>query len=185
MAGGRDYDAERLKELVLHIADRSLTDPRFGKTKLNKILFFSDFTAYLLFGRSITGATYQHLPQGPCPHQMLPVLAALQEENAVLIKEEQIYGGVIQHRIMGLREPSLMSFKPDEIGMVDHVINVLAPLTNTEVSEFSHDTCTWRITAEYQEIPYGAAVFSSDAPTDEDMEWLRGVASSRAAVAET
>jgi hypothetical protein len=31
--------------------------------KLNKLLFFSDFTAYLLFGESITGQEYQKLDQ--------------------------------------------------------------------------------------------------------------------------
>ena len=58
MAGGREYDAGKLGELIVYIVENSLGDPYFGKTKLNKILFAADFEAYRQRGRSITGADY-------------------------------------------------------------------------------------------------------------------------------
>ena len=36
----REYDRDRLERLSLYIASRSANDPKFGKTKLAKILFF-------------------------------------------------------------------------------------------------------------------------------------------------
>jgi hypothetical protein len=38
VAGGREYDADRFKELVLYIAWITQDDPRFGRTKLAKTL---------------------------------------------------------------------------------------------------------------------------------------------------
>ena len=50
---------KKLRELILYICDKSKNHPKkLGMVKLNKILFFSDFTAYLRHGSSITGAKY-------------------------------------------------------------------------------------------------------------------------------
>lgn len=182
MAGGRPYDADKFKELIVYVADRSQDDPRFGKTKLNKILFFSDFTAYGTQGKSITGADYQHLPQGPCPHQLMPALSALKSEGAAIVRGESTYGGT-QQRVIALRDPRLDNFTSQEIAVVGRVLDRLRPLTNTEVSELSHETVAWQVTAENDEIPYGAALFSSDLPSEEDLAWLREVATNRGAVA--
>ena len=48
-------DDRKMKELILYLAARSEDDPRFSSTKLNKLLFYCDFTAYRQLGRSITG----------------------------------------------------------------------------------------------------------------------------------
>ena len=57
-------DNERkLAELILYISQRYATDPNFGMVKLNKALYFPDFSAYASWGETITGAEYQHLPE--------------------------------------------------------------------------------------------------------------------------
>ncbi len=169
MAGGIQYNQDKLQELILYVSARSLSDPRHGMTKLNKILFFSDFGAFRQLGRSITGAEYQHLPQGPCPHQLIPALKALGDD----IKEipEQTYAGT-QRRLVPLRDPDLSLFTGAEIAVVENVLSELRPLTNKQVSDLSHDTMAWRLTDLKQEIPYGMALLSSDEPTLEDLEWL-------------
>ncbi|MEP6936295.1 MAG: type II toxin-antitoxin system antitoxin SocA domain-containing protein [Nitrospirota bacterium] len=56
------------------IAHKGKTDPRLGSVKLNKLLYYADFTAYRNLEKAITGAEYQHLPEGPardtdCQHR--------------------------------------------------------------------------------------------------------------------
>jgi Protein of unknown function (DUF4065) len=102
MSGGRDYDQERLAELIVYIADRLIGDPRFGATMLNKVLFFADFEAYRRTGQSITGAVYQHLPQGPCAHQLLPAIQSLGSD--VVWKETNTYAGK-QKQLIALAQP--------------------------------------------------------------------------------
>jgi len=181
MAGSRDYDSSKLEELIVYVADCSYGDARFGKTKLNKILFFSDFEAYRQLGTSITGATYQHLPWGPAPHQMVPCLDALQRGNAVLLRGEGTFVGT-QERVVALRDAKLDDFSAEEIAIVNRVIDQLRDLTNQEVSDLSHETVAWQVTADYQEIPYGAAVLSAEPPTEDDLMWLGEVANAYATV---
>ena len=173
MAGGTDYSAHKLQELILYIATRSLGDPYFGRTKLNKVLFFSDFDAFRRTGRSITGAVYQHLPQGPCPHQLLPALDGLAGQIAQV--KEPTYAGT-QLRLVALRQANLTTFSGTEIAIVEEVLSELGPLTNTQVSDLSHETVAWRLTESNDEIPYGTAILSSDLPTEDDLRWLEGVA---------
>ncbi len=54
-------DHHKFRELILFIARETKDDRSCGATKLNKILFYSDFRAYEQLGRSITGECYQNL----------------------------------------------------------------------------------------------------------------------------
>ena len=76
-------DDEKFKELVLYIARKSECDPRFGATKLNKLLFFSDFLAFKRLGSPITGQTYFKLDHGPAPRRMLPLKERMQAQVCV------------------------------------------------------------------------------------------------------
>ena len=47
---------ERLGELILYVASKCTEDQLFGATKLNKILWRSDFRAYAKHGEPITAS---------------------------------------------------------------------------------------------------------------------------------
>ena len=59
------YEHNKLKELILYVAGRLAGDRFGGATKLNKVLYFSDFAHVRMHGRPITGAEYQKLENGP------------------------------------------------------------------------------------------------------------------------
>lgn len=160
------------------VAERSQDDPHFGMTKLNKILFFTDFTAYQRTGQSVTGATYQHLDQGPCPQQLIPVIRAL--GDGVRQMEEQTYAGT-QRRLQPTRPADVAMFSGTDISILDEILRLLRPMTARQASDLSHDTMAWRLTKDRQEVPYSTAVLSEEAPTDEDVAWLEGVAHGRLA----
>src|SRR5437763_14433954 len=71
------YSEQKLKELLLYVAERLVDDPEFGSVKLNNVLFYSDFYAYGDFGDPITGSTYIRLERGPAPRQLPEVKARL------------------------------------------------------------------------------------------------------------
>jgi len=56
MAAVTKYDDSKFKELLLYVAEQSVGDPHFGKTKLNKILYYIDFQAHGVLGEPVTGA---------------------------------------------------------------------------------------------------------------------------------
>jgi Protein of unknown function (DUF4065) len=173
MPGNKSYDAQRLRELVVYIARKCLSDARFGKTKLNKILFFADFGAFRTLGQSITGAEYWNLPEGPVPHQLL---VAVGELGPDVYWESEQAGTFVQQRLMARRAASIDLFSGPEIALVDAVIDDLWSMTAKQVSDYSHETMAWRLSRTKQQIPYGTALLSSDEPTDEDVAWLEGVA---------
>jgi hypothetical protein len=47
-------ETKKLQELILYVAKMSEGDPAFGAIKLNKLLFYSDFRAFLDARKSIT-----------------------------------------------------------------------------------------------------------------------------------
>jgi Protein of unknown function (DUF4065) len=153
------YEDEKFRELMLYVARRMEDDPTFGATVLNKVLFFSDFSAYLTLGSPITGATYQKLEYGPAPRRLLPEQQRLIAEGRAVL-QERVRGGRKQRRLVVLDEPKIDGlFKPSEIALVDRVIERLWGRGAVGASDISHtQSVGWRAAELYEDIPY-ASVF--------------------------
>jgi hypothetical protein len=156
-------DERRLAELILYISKKSAHDPRFGAVKLNKILYFSDFLAFGTWGKSITDAEYQHLPNGPAPRRLLPLRRELISQGDLALQSVGLLRGKVQLRTVNLREPNLTLFDGREISLVDGVIDELSGMTADDTSELSHRYIGWKATSEGETIPY-KSVFVSDEP---------------------
>jgi hypothetical protein len=168
----RSSDA-RLRELILYIADRCLTDPGFGAIKLNKLLYFSDFWSYARRGKAITGVEYMGQPQGPVPRRLLPVREEMVEKGEISIREAPI-GRFTQQRIVALREPDLDKlFSPRDIALVDEVIEMFWGKTAKQMSEASHARI-WRLAGtEKGAIPYQSVFISEENADAHDAVRLR------------
>src|SRR5713226_5196074 len=93
---------EKLRELILLIAEWSQADQKFGAIKLNKLLFHCDFSAFLTFGEPITGQEYFALPQGPAPRHLKPIAEKMEKKKELAYRDVQYYGHV-QKRPIALR----------------------------------------------------------------------------------
>jgi hypothetical protein len=160
-----DKEEKCLSELILYISKKMADDLYFGQVKLNKVLFFADFTAYGFLGRTITGVEYQHLSEGPAVRRMLPVQREMREaEKSLVIEPRSIYG-FRQDRPVALRDPDLAQFSGEEIAWVDRWIDTFRPMTATEASRFSHDVVGWQMTDERDTIDPKSVFLSSCDPT--------------------
>jgi hypothetical protein len=155
-------DDTRLRELILYIAERCQYQEKFGATKLNKVLFYSDFLAYAKFGKPITGEEYFKLQYGPAPKRMVPVQEKMERAGDIVIVKRMTRKGP-QTRIIPKREATLSSFKPEEIALVDEIIFELEHKDAEEVSDFSHFFIGWQIAKDKETIPY-ETVFLTDLP---------------------
>ncbi|THJ22385.1 MAG: DUF4065 domain-containing protein [Nitrospira sp. CG24E] len=162
------YNAEKLRELILHIAQKSLSDPRCGAVKLNKLLYYADFTAYRNLGKSITGAEYQHLPEGPAPRGGLPAQDRLKQDGAIEMKYEPSIVGEPLHRIIPKRKPYPI-FSKQERELVNRIIKEFWALTGSELSEKSHKEFGWRLTKLGETIHYRTSWLSSSPLTEEQI----------------
>lgn len=158
-----EYQRDKFIELLLYIAERSETDPRFGETKLNKLLFYSDFVAYRELGRPITGARYQKLQWGPAAIPLLPVQQELIAQGDLVIRTGRL-GPRTQKKPIALRQPDLSQFSGAEVALVDELIAELWDLGALQVSNISHDNPAWQVAAYKEEIPYETAFVESIEP---------------------
>lgn len=164
------FNASKFKELMLYVAERSTADERFGATKLNKILFFSDFLSYGLGGAPITGATYQKLERGPAPKQLKPTAREIVDERSGMFIKRPWFN-YTQTVLIPMRPANRHLFSAEEIDLVDDVIRDLEPRDASEASKLSHDRYEgWQIANIGEVIPYEAVFLSTRKPTSVDIE---------------
>ena len=166
MAAQTKFNGKKFRELLLYIASKSVDDPRFGATKLNKILYYADFAAFRIFGQPITGARYKRLSEGPVPHQLLTERSRLVNNERAMVEKRQYYSGS-QHRLVAVDQPDESIFSHGELRIVDEVIEDLLPLDARGVSDRSHKEPGWLAASDNQTIPYEMALLSSAPPTPE------------------
>jgi hypothetical protein len=159
-----DYQEHKLKELVIYIAKKSEDDPNFGKTKLLKLLAYSDFRAFQRYGRPITGATYIKLEHGPAPRGGGSVLDLLRLGNRIQVIDEDAYG-YTQNRVVAIDEPDPAAFNEAELAIVDEVIERFSHLNNTDIRNLSHrDFVGWDMVDERDPIPYESVFLAPPEP---------------------
>jgi hypothetical protein len=164
------FDEGKLKELILYIARKSENDPNFGKTKLIKLLAWSDFLAYGRMGAPLTGATYQKREFGPAPKQFPGALNLLRAMGRIRQVEEETFS-YTQDRVLALDDPDMSGFTAEQVALVDEVVANFLPWNNTAMSEESHrEFVGWAILEEGDVIPYHTVFLSPAALTDADRQ---------------
>lgn len=150
------YHADKFAEMVLYVAARLRDDRAGGATKLNKVLFFAEFTHLRRHHAVISGCEFQKLAHGPAPRHMLPVRQRLIDSGAAELVEEDFLGRP-QHRLVPSRAANLDLFSGDERQTMEDVLSQLAGMTAAQVSELSHQEPGWRLTEVGETIPYSTA----------------------------
>lgn len=150
------YDARKFAEMVLLVAGRLQDDRAGGSTKLNKVLFFAEFTHLRRHHRVISGCEFQKLPHGPAPRQLLPIRQKLIDSGAAELVEEDFLGRP-QHRLIPSRAANLKVFTDEEIQTIEDVLDQLAGMTGTQVSDLSHQEPGWRLSEVSETIPFSTA----------------------------
>ena len=168
---GSHQTTDRFRELVLYVARETQDDPKCGATKLNKILFYTDFYAYRDLGRSLSGQRYQKLEHGPAPRGIVPAVEAMREAGECAWQHRNHFGYELR-KLVPLREPDLEPFSGREIDLVQRVISELWDLSATEVSDLSHRFVGWQVADHGEDIPYETVFVGEPRPlTQEEERW--------------
>ncbi|WP_158531560.1 Panacea domain-containing protein [Hyphomonas sp. GM-8P] len=166
---------QRFRELVLYICKKCENQEYFGATKLNKILYYSDFAAYQRLELPITGAAYRKLKFGPAPEAMVPIRDEMIENGLVRIDERNYPSNRNEKRLIALREPDVSLFIRAEIEIVDEIIEKFKHKNGTEVSDLSHDI-RWKTVEMNTLMPYDMVWLSDEPVTQEDIKRTRELA---------
>ena len=168
---------EKLCELMLYIADQSLSDRAFGAVKLNKLLWYIDVEAYRKLGRTITGAEYRHLQEGPAPpaNKARDYLVSVGRAEVQRIPT----GKKDQERLVPKQPPKEELFTSEELRLARGIIEKYWNENGTSLSNKTHKEYPYRLTKEKQVIPWELTLISTEPPTKKQIEMGRTIAQKR------
>ncbi len=175
------FDRKRFEALVLYIAHRRREDERFGRTKMAKVLFYSDFSVYQDQGKPLTGATYIRMPFGPFPKALEETENAL-EERGLAVLAHDVEDDYDEKRIIPTKSaPDLRNlFEGWQILVVNDWIDRVGAATATQISEMSHHHPGWLLAKKNGDpIPYETAILPQARPTAYEASRAKEVARGR------
>jgi hypothetical protein len=168
-------DERKFGELILYLAKLSEGDPKCGRTKLNKLLFYVDFRAYERFGAPVSGQCYQKRDFGPTAGSFMPAVRRLEDEQAC-VWVDRSYGGKPLKKLIARREPDVKMFRPEEVDLIHQVVAEFLSFDAREITEKTHLFAGYQAADMDEEIPYNM-VFVDDARplSPEEEAWASSV----------
>lgn len=173
MAGRREFDPVKFKELVLLLAARSEDDPRMSRVKLNKLLYRSDFEAFRLLGRSITGARYVRGEFGPMAAELPAAEKELGRRGLLTWRRERT--GTNEQKIPVATEGAdETQFSKEELAIIARSLDELREYGGKGASDWSHEeSAGWRLKPNGAEITYESGLIDTRPLAPERLEALR------------
>lgn len=123
------------------------------KTKLNKLLFYSDFLHFKEYGKSITGAKYARLPYGPVIDNYEFFLGVMIHKQRLSV-EEKMFGNYPGEVYIPKENPSIEVFKAEEIHTLAKVKSYFEDFSATMIKDRAHQEKGYRETEDSQPISY-------------------------------
>jgi hypothetical protein len=162
---------DRLSALAHYVIARTRPD-QLGATKLNKVLWWLDCSAYRRWGRSLSGVeNYVRMKFGPVPVGIQTALASLKSRGEIHERSCDTPAGP-RREFVALAEPPIHLFTAEEVDQIMQTITTVASMSAAEASTASHD-------ALWDETEAGAAmsiaagsVVQRDTQPD-DIAWAR------------
>jgi uncharacterized phage-associated protein/DNA-binding transcriptional regulator YiaG len=147
-SGYRKPDFARIANIISYFSSRI----ELYKTKLNKLLFYSDFGNFSRTGFSMTGITYRAIKLGPVPAEYNLLYDKLGEDEFVTINQIPFENGNYGETIVGLQDFDETLFNSEEIEILDTVLKKFGGLRTTDVVELSHQEIAWIENHEDREL---------------------------------
>lgn len=148
--GYRRFNMERLKHMVLF-----LTEGGVWTTKLNKLLWYSDFLTYRRTTCSLSGLAYQRYTHGPMPFYAHSMLDALSYNDVIQLEDVALSEGVEGTRIYPRQSPDLRRvFTEGEIHVLHNVREFFQDYTSRRISDYARHEKAWLDVPQSNVIPY-------------------------------
>lgn len=154
--GYRAFSLEKMAAMISYLANRTSD---LYKTKLNKLLFYSDFVNYYLNGQSISGSRYVHLPYGPVPDGYEETLETLNHYGVIDVSQQNS-----AELIRGTESRAADFLTADEQKSLDWVLGSFGSMSASQLTELSHREKAYSNTRTGEEIAYEYAKFLSKLP---------------------
>ena len=151
--GFKGFDYEKLCAMVLFFAHKS---SELLKTKLMKLLNYSDMIFYKENGVSISGLRYVHFPYGPVPENFDMLLGRMYSDHVAHI--EVIYeNGYEKHQVIPERENPENVLSTEELEVLERIYVKFKDFGSIDISHYSHKEKGYSATKPGEIISYSYA----------------------------
>ena len=151
--GYRTFNYDKFCAMVVFFACKST---ELLKTKLMKLLNYSDMVFYKENGVSISGLRYAHLPYGPVPENYDILFGAMAADHIAHI--EIVYdNGYEKHQVIAEEEMPKDVLSADELAVLERVYNKFAGFGSVDISNYSHNEKGYAETKPGEIISYSYA----------------------------
>lgn len=149
--GYGDKSVAKLFEMVSYIVSKH---GEVFPTKLNKLMFYSDFYNYRKTGQSISGLQYRAMNFGPVPDHYATIYDNIPNLDKRLIDAHDMISALLSIN----SDSNFEALAETEKKSMDHVVEKLKPLSVSSIIEASHQENSWRkYSRTHSYIPYDEA----------------------------
>lgn len=116
------------------------------KTKLNKLLFYSDFIMFKQTGFSMSGVQYRAIPMGPVPNNFNSIFEYLINKNELSLSYINFDDGGTgeQFRPGPNKTFNMELFTDNEMQVLELVADRFKNTSTNQIIEISHNEKAWR-----------------------------------------
>lgn len=151
--GFRAFDYEKICAMVLFFAHKNT---ELLKTKLMKLLNYSDMIFYKENGISMSGLKYVHLPYGPVPENFDMLLGKMAADHVAHI--EVFYdNGYEKHQVIPECDIPEGVLSNEEIAVLERIYEKFKDFGSIDISKYSHKEKGYSSTKQGEIISYAYA----------------------------
>lgn len=139
--GFKTPNYEKLTEMIVFFAQEV---PCY-KTKMNKLLFYSDFSMFRQQGQSVSGTRYKAISYGPVPNSFESIFESLAKKDVIDIWYEELPEGGQKQFLKGRDDRTFNNnlFSEEELAILDHVRIKFKDTKPYEIVKISHEEKGW------------------------------------------
>ena len=152
--GFKGFDYEKLCAMVLFFAHKS---SELAKTKLMKLLNYSDKIFYKENGVSMSGLRYVHLTYGPVPENFDMLLGKMSADRIVHIDVIMYDNGYEKHKVVPECDIPENIFSAKELEVLERIYIKFKDFGSCDISNYSHKEKGYIATKQGEIISYAYA----------------------------
>lgn len=141
--GYKRTDAGKVAQLVAYLINNSKAAYN-NKLKLNKQLFYTDFSHYKHYGRSVTGLSYRAINYGPVPANYDNIFTYLENEQIIVSYWERTKTGGAVEIFTSDIAPAPDVFSAEELDTIRAIIAKFKDISAWEIVDLSHLERAWK-----------------------------------------
>ena len=169
-----EFDAHKMRELVLLIADSSRDDQPIHANKIGIIMYYADTRAYRETGASISGATYRNMLVGPQPAEYVQEQHYMHQDGDITITTNLSMVNVQQY-LSPNRPPKTDLFTREQLNIINDVVNEYGSLSLEDASQTARKDVGYPAVHPYESIPYYASTVSPSPLTPQQIANVESV----------